>query len=309
MPKVAGWPLLRDYVAARPGAGGHTIWSYPLHAGQALGAPEATTFPGAAAIYAAMLAIHLVDDLLDKDDRGFHHEIGVGGAANLASALQGVSHALLAEVPLPAEATRDMQQRLGVMFLETAQGQSLDQEAVHSEQDYWAALEAKTPPLLAAALAIGARLAGADGQQADALASLADDLACLIQVGDDVADATAVPARADWRPGAANLPIFYARTAEHPQRRAFIDLAARAPTDSEALQEAQEILLRSGAISYGVHVMLERAKTCRRAIEGLGLPTPDALAALVDSLIAPPLGLLATGDDEADAVPGSESSC
>ncbi len=296
MPEVASWSMLRDYVAARPGAAGHTIWSYPLHAGEAFGQDQSATLPAAAAIYAGMLAIHLVDDLLDEDERGFHHRVGVGGAANLASSLQGVSHALLAGLPLSTEASHDVQRRLGLMFLQTARGQSLELRAIQTEPDYWAAARAKTPPLLAAALAIGSRLAGADAQVADGMTPLADHLGCLIQVGDDVSDATAVPAKADWRPGSCNLPILFAHTADHPARDAFVALAAKASTDAEALRRAQNVLLRCGAISYCVHVMFDQAALCRQAIERLAVPDPAPLHALVDSLIEPAERLLATGD-------------
>jgi hypothetical protein len=56
----------------------------------------------------------------------------------------------------------------------------------------------------------------------------------------------------DWLLGRLPLPILCAQAVDHPDRRRFIELRQNIP-EPDALTEAQEILVRCGAIRYGIH--------------------------------------------------------
>jgi hypothetical protein len=59
-------------------------------------------------------------------------------------------------------------------------------------------------------------------------------------------------------------------TADHPARERFLELSVRSE-DSDALAEAQQILLRSGAVSYCVFKMVEIADEARQVLAGVAL--------------------------------------
>jgi len=60
-----------------------------------------------------------------------------------------------------------------------------------------------------------------------------------------------------------------------------------------ALREAQEILIRSGAVSYGLYQLPARERTAREQLAALDLMDTAGLSALLDELIAPVITLLA----------------
>ena len=71
----------------------------------------------------------------------------------------------------------------------------------------------------------------------------------MIQIHDDMHDAMETPANPDWVQGRSPLPILFASLVSHPEQKRFLALVQNI-TEPAALQEAQDILIRWGAISY-----------------------------------------------------------
>lgn len=293
LPEIAGWPDLGALVeAAIEQQGGRSVWDYPRLACRAVGGSEEAALPACTAVFCALASIHLVDDLLDEDPRGDYRRLGVGNTANLALALQAAGHRVLEEAAVPAAVRSDLDAKLAQMALATAYGQSLDLHEPADEAGYWRTVEAKTPPLFATALAMGALLGGAPATTVAGLERLGALLGRLVQVSDDLADAMATPAAADWRRPRGNLALLYALTADHPQREAFRRLVASAD-DAAALGAAQKILLASGAVSFCAYHLIELGRQARDTLAALALSDPEPLARLLAMQAKPVAGLLA----------------
>lgn len=283
---VAAWPEMAALVERVQPRGSFGVWEYPRAACEAVGGSPEAAARGSAAILCALLSIHLVDDLLDQDPGGDYRRLGPGGAANLALAFQAAGHQVLDEPTLAPQTRAALQAILAGMALDTAHGQSLDERDLRDEEEYWQVVCAKTPPLFAAAFAIGSLLGGAPPDAADRLGRLGALLGLCVQVSDDLLDALRTPAAADWSRRPNNLAILYAMTAEHPERETFLELSARTE-EASALEAAQAILVRCGALSYCVFKMLELLGEARQAMARLGLPSPEPVARLFDAHIEP----------------------
>jgi geranylgeranyl pyrophosphate synthase len=166
------------------------------------------------------------------------------------------------------------------MALATARGQDLDAEPAGDEDGYWLRVEAKAPPLFAAAFELGALLGGGAPEAVAALGRLGAVVGRYVQVSDDLADALKTPASADWSRASGNLALLYALTVEHPERAAFLALAACAG-EPAALAEAQEILVRSGAVAYCLHCLADLAEEARSALAAAPLATPEPVAEIL----------------------------
>lgn len=64
-------------------------------------------------------------------------------------------------------------------------------------------------------------------------------------------------------------------------------------TNPAALAEAQEILIRCGAVSYGVHELICRHQKAQTLLDSISLPQRAGLDALLEDLIRPVHELLA----------------
>lgn len=286
LPEVAAWPDMTELVERiRPG-GPVAVWEYPVTACEAVGGTAEKALPGSAAILCSLISLHLVDDLLDEDPQGDYHRLGTGRTANLALAFQAAGQQLLGQTGLSPATRSALQESLSRMALDTALGQSLDARDLKDEDEYWRVVGAKTSPLFRAALTIGALLGDAGPEVAGQLGRLGAILGHCVQVSDDLLDALRTPAAADWRRRPNNLPILYAMTADHPERRHFLDLSAR-PDEPQALAEAQEILVRSGAVSYCVFKMIELFGEARSLLADVPLPDPEPISRLLEAHARP----------------------
>ena len=268
IPEVSDWPEMARLVQ-RPTAS-HTkpCWEYVVSACRSVGGTEEQALPGAAAVFCLVYSMPLVDDLLDQDPRGLQHELGVGTTANLGLAFQAAASLLIERAEIPSARCAALQASLAQIALATAFGQNLDLTDFKSENDYWKVVEAKTPPLFSGALYIGGLLGSATKENAEELHHLGFLLGKLIQISDDLKDALEKPAKPDWYRKWNNLPILYALTAEHSDRSRLTDLLTRI-SEPEALAAAQDILIRSGAVSFCTYHMIElhqRARECLRRI-------------------------------------------
>jgi geranylgeranyl diphosphate synthase type I len=172
------------------------------------------------------------------------------------------------------------------MSLATCYGQGLDSQEVTTEEEYWRVVGNKTPPLFGEALRMGALLGGATPDTAELLARVGRALGLFIQVNDDMADAMAVPACADWQRRHNNLPILFALTADHAEREEFVRLSAQSG-DAAALAAAQKILLRSGAISFCALRLIEFSREIRELLGSVALKDPAPVARIVDLHMKP----------------------
>ncbi len=290
-PLSGRWPdlarVMRRAAAARPRA-----WGLPALATQAVGGDPMQALTACAALACVQVSIVLVDDLLDADPRGEHHRLGAGGAANLALGLQALAGDILAggvsHTPMLARALTTVQRALAV----TSYGQSLDAACVDDEAAYWRVVSAKSGAFFGAAWRLGAECAGAGPSVVDRVEALGHCYGEIVQIHDDLGDCLQPSVTPDWRLGRSPLPILYARLVAHPDRERFSALCARIEQPG-ALAEAQEILWRSGAVSYCLHQILGRHAQAQALLGEAALPVPEPLQALFTDLIRPVDALLA----------------
>lgn len=300
--QVSVWPEMVDIVrrggSKRPGS--IACWEYPLLACEAVAGPPQDALPAMATIASLLNSIHLLDDLLDEDPNGIHHRLGVGPTANIAAAFQAAAAQLIATADLPTPTLCAAQASVAAASIKTAWGQHLDTCALGDrdpETTYWQVTTAKTPPLFASAFFLGALCGGAEVEVAEQIANLGLPIGKIIQAGDDMTDALATPAKPDWRSGWNNLAILFAQTAEHDERRRFIELLPQVEA-SEALVEAQRILVRCGAISFACYHVIEGYQDACRMLRQLELPDTEPLGRLLESLIQPSRDLFTRHDIE-----------
>lgn len=286
LPEIAAWPEMLKLI----GRVGHrqdlSVWDYPFASCRAVGGSDAMALPGAAAIFCSLLSIHLVDDMLDHEPGGDFHRLGAGPAANIALAFQSAGHRLLSDPSLDPAVSAAAQSLLARMALGTAYGQGLDVQEALSEEDYWRIVEAKTPPLFGAALEIGALLGGATAEVVGRLEQFGRILGRFVQVSDDLSDALQTPAKVDWHKPRNNIAILYGLTALHPAREQFRALTARSH-EPEALAEAHQILLKSGAVSYCAFKMIELSRQAQEILDGTPLLDPEPVAKVLRAHLRP----------------------
>lgn len=286
VPPIAAWPQMIDLIERAVHRESRSVWEYPVLACQAVGGSAEIALPGAAAVFCSIASIHLVDDMLDEDPSGDYRTLGAGAVANLALAFQAAAHRMLDEAAVEAETRALLQASLARMSLATAFGQNLDAGELGSEEEYWAVVDAKTPPLFASAFAIGALLGGAPVEVATQMEHLGYILGRFVQVSDDLADAMQSPASADWRRRTNNLPILFAMTADHADREQFVQLSTRADMPA-ALAAAQRVLIKSGAVSYCVFHLLELSHQARELLAEIPLEDHEPIARLLAAQMKP----------------------
>lgn len=259
-------------------------WHFPMVACEAVGGQAEAAIPAVKAITCAHMAIILIDDILDEDPRGVYRQIGTGRAANLASGLFGLGAKLILESNCKERAAAAVQ--FSNLVLDTACGQSLDIQNLQTEEGYWQVAHAKSSPYFSAALSIGALFGGASLETAQGLHAIGEIYGEIMQIHDDLNDCLAMPANVDWLQSKAPLPILFAQIVHHPLRDRFLSIRLKVD-DPVLLQEAQQILVSSGAISYCVNEIALRSAKAKTLLSGLDLQTPDLILQLLDEAMAP----------------------
>ncbi len=277
-PEVAVWPELGE-VWHHYAQNAHS-WHLPELACQAVGGAVDPVVPLVTAVGCCHISIVLVDDILDDDPKGLYRRLGAGVVANFALAFQSIAYRIVQEV---AEAmgweTAVQQQMLAELIhlnLKTAYGQHLDVQEHLTEAHYWATVEAKSMPYYGAGFYLGALAGNADEALAAQLRQFGRLIGKIIQISDDLADVYQTPAAPDWQRGTGNLAILYARLAEHPDKKRFEALLSQI-SDLAALEEAQQILLQSGAVSYCIYHLLQSAREARAVLNECVLERPSLL--------------------------------
>jgi geranylgeranyl pyrophosphate synthase len=147
-------------------------------------------------------------------------------------------------------------------------------------------VENKSMPFYACAFHLGALFAEVPMETARDIKRLGELYGAMIQIHDDLHDTMEIPANPDWMEARAPLPILFAKTVDHPEREKFMRLCRNISADG-ALAEAQEILIRCGAVSYCVDQLLRRHQTAQALLDELTLPSKGTLESLIHDLVAP----------------------
>jgi len=279
--EVAAWPEIAGFIE-RVEREPRPDWKLPSLACRAVGGEVSLAIVGAAAIACMQASIILVDDILDDDPRGEHLRSGSGPTANLALGFQAVAFRLVEQMAVGPDRRAGITSSLAWLAFTTALGQHWDVQNLTDEESYWKVVRAKSTPFYGAALHIGALLGGAEQEAATGLRNFGVLLGEIVQICDDLDDAFEIPANPDWKQGRNNLAVLYARTADHPDRARFIELASQTD-DPQALRAAQQILIRCGSVSYCVYHILRRYQRGRQLVDGLPLADPSPMMELLSS--------------------------
>jgi geranylgeranyl pyrophosphate synthase len=162
----------------------------------------------------------------------------------------------------------------------------MDIQNPEDEVSYWQVVENKSAPFYGCALHLGALFGGAETDAARSLERLGQLYGEIIQIHDDLNDTMAVPANPDWVQGRKPLPILFALTVKHPDQARFLKLHQNISNEN-ALQEAQEILIKCGAISFCVDQLLRRYQTAQDIFSKTPLRDKWAVGSLIEAVIAP----------------------
>ena len=266
-------------------------WQLPAIGCQSLGADPKIAIPAMAALACIQISIILVDDMLDEEPDGEYRRMGAGRAANLALALQSAAMVLVDRCPVSPAQRSAAARCLAQMCLDTAAGQELDVSNLEGEENYWRVVQAKSTPFYGAGIQLGAILGGGDPNIVQRYYELGVMFGEAIQIYDDLEDAFKSPANPDWLQGRNNLALLYGLTAEYPEREQFERLRLRA-WEPVVLEEAQQILIRSGAVSYCVHHIIRRHQQIQTLIDELSIFDSQPILDLLANQIAPVWNLL-----------------
>src|SRR5215213_11507479 len=134
-----GWDALRVLAGMAGGISPAGPSELALRACRAAGGSDEAAYPAAAALHALHAAIHLVDDIIDGEERSIV-ELPPGLRANLALALQCIAVEELAAAP--PELRAPLMLAAAAAERETSRGQELDAAGAADEDGYWRIVEA-----------------------------------------------------------------------------------------------------------------------------------------------------------------------
>lgn len=268
-------------------------WLLPLRTCEAVGGNGGQAFPAVLAAACGHIGIVLVDDMLDADPRGVHSNAGEAATANMASALQSAATHVLADSDMPLALKLRAMEAVNAMFLATALGQYWDvTTTIEDEEAYWKIARAKSSPFFSTAFEIGALAGGASLEAAARIRELGIVYGEMIQIHDDLDDSLAIPAKPDWNKGRVSLPILFVQVVDHPFRSRFGELRPHVCEQLSALEEAQQILIECGAVSYCVHQLLERYDQACGLISVLPIEQHKELKNIFEDVTQPVVRLL-----------------
>jgi geranylgeranyl pyrophosphate synthase len=268
-------------------------WLIPVKACEAVGGDQEQAVPAILAVGCAHVGILLVDDMLDDDPRGDYHRIGMPAASNIACAFQAATLHAMAQCVQEPYARLAAISGFNEMFLFTSFGQFLDVQSSGDESTYWQVTKAKSSPFFGVTLQVGALAGGGTLETAEQLKEVGHVYGEMVQIHDDMHDSMETPANPDWLQRRSPLPILFASLVNHPERSRFLELKEQVD-DTAALEEAQEILIQCGAISYCADQIIQKHRTATRLLKGISLADRAPISALLDEIIAPVYKLLET---------------
>ena len=259
-----------------------------LLACEALGGEWRTALPAAAAIELLHNFTLIHDDVEDGSEQRHGKQTlwtlhGEAQAINAGDGMFALAHATLlrlSERGVPSDRVIGAARVLDEASLRLCEGQHLDltyatREAI-TEREYIDMIQGKTAALLAASCAIGALLAGGDGEAVDALYEFGRRLGLAFQVRDDVlgiwgdATETGKPVGGDLREGKKSYPVVVAL--ERPgARRAELLAALSNATSGGDVATARGLLEELGARAAGERAAVEHGESALASLAGLAL--------------------------------------
>ena len=240
-------------------------------------------------------AIVAVDSILDGDRFGPVAGYTAGELANLSLGLAGWGFHTLSGLSEPLEKSKPYE-TLSRLLCQVSAGQALDAGNPETEEAYWALATLKSGSFFSGAFVLGGLAGGAGAADQAQLAALGRIYGLMLQIHDDLRDALERPANPDWLNGRFTLPILYAHLVDHPDRERFDAIRLRV-SDEALLEEAQTILLRSGALSYGFYQIQEYYDQALLALEGLSLADSQVIRRMFAELRHPVEQLLTLAGD------------
>ena len=292
LPIFGEWPEMLN-IAKQMAAKKPRDWQLPVIACRAIGQSDEEALPASAALACVQISIILVDDMLDADPRGEYRRIGEGRAANLALVFQAAGTDAIIESRASSNVKKEAVASLNRMMAHTALGQNLDIQNPADEESYWHMVKSKSAPFYGCAIHLGALLGKASLETANGLEQFGRLYGEMIQIHDDLNDTMAVPANPDWIQGRKPLPILFAHLVDHTERARFIELFQDISRDG-SLQETQEILIRCGAVSYCVDLLIQKHQSAKDILHSIPLTAHAPVESLLDEIIAPINRLLST---------------
>ena len=231
-------------------------------------------------------AIISVDSILDGDDGGPMQGYTSGELANLSLGLTGWAVQILRHLSEKPRINAEGYAVLSRMLYQVSLGQALDSGNPETEEGYWRLATMKSGAFFSGAFDLGGLAGGASAADLTRLSALGQCYGVMVQIHDDLRDALEKPANSDWLNGRNTLPILYAHLVDHPERERF-DSIRMGVEDESLLEEAQSILVRSGAISYGFYQIQELNQQAMLELEGLSLVDDGGIRGMFDELAQP----------------------
>lgn len=263
-------------------------WDLPVLGGKVIQGDAVDALATEVALGCLQISIILIDDMLDEEPDGLFRQMGSAQVANLAAAFQAAGLAVIANLAGAVSEARVLRgvALLNEMLLMTAYGQKMDVENLASEEQYWQVVEYKSVPYYQAGIVLGSVLAGATPEEAQTVSAFGRLYGELIQLHDDLKDTMSAELNPDWLQRRYPLPILFAELVQHPQQERFLSLRAEIEAPG-ALEEAQQILVASGAVSYCLDQIVARYRQGKVLLGENNLPEPAPFHMLLDDLIDP----------------------
>jgi geranylgeranyl pyrophosphate synthase len=244
---------------------------------------EPVLFSATTALSLAYVGIIIMDDVLDGDQR---FGTDVAGLANMGAALFSLANLELANISETPTTSLFAQRIVSKMLFDVALGQDLDVRNPDTEEGYWRTAKLKSGAFFKCAFLLGGLAGEAPDADLEILGLLGEEYGLMLQIHDDLKDALAVPANSDWLNGRFTLPILFAHTVDHPWKERFNSIQKEV-SDPDLLAEAQGILVRCGALSYGLFQIQEHAQRVEKLLSELNPEDKGEIRKLFDELIVP----------------------
>ena len=291
IPEISHWPAMTSSFEKMLDDSSRIKWELPMMTCRAVGSNTSAALSGAAAIACMQHSLVLIDDMLDEDPRGEYINEGYGNTSNVAFAFQAAAYHLIDNASLTPALSSKVMGSLAKLALTSSYGQYLDTRNLGGEENYWLTVRTKSTPFFGTAFEVGALFGKASLDEARQLRKIGQVFGEVIQIHDDLNDALHSPASPDWIQNRSNLAILFALTADHPGQRHFEALLPEISYPA-VLEEAQQVLIDCGAVSYCAYHVVKRYQYARQVLDSMRLADPIPLQNLLQWWIQPFITLL-----------------
>jgi len=252
----------------------------------AYGGEESQQVMANAALTLLFGAIVSVDSILDGDEVGPMAELSGGELSNMSLGLAGWAAHVLRQLSDRPRIYKEGIETISRLLYQVSFGQALDSGNPETEEAYWELAMMKSGAFFSGAFTLGGLVGGASAADLTRLSALGQYYGVMLQIHDDLRDALEVPANSDWLNGRYTLPILFAHLVDHPERERFEALRMQV-MDAQKLEEVQTILVRSGALSYGLYQIQQLDEQVALEMEGLSTANDHDLRRMFTELVQP----------------------